>query len=48
MLEGQTCEARQKARQKLGSLRPLTVSEKTRARYDTATSKFFQWLESMV
>ena len=45
VLEGQTCEDRQKARQKLGSLKSLTVSEKTRARYDNATSKFAQWLD---
>lgn len=45
VLEGQTCEDRQKARQKLGSLRSLTVSDKTRARYDTATSKLFVWLD---
>ena len=45
VLEGQTCEERQKARQKLGSLRSLTVSDKTRARYDAATAKFFGWLE---
>ena len=45
VLEGQTCEDRQKARQKLGSLKSLTVSEKTRARYDNATSKFAQWLK---
>ena len=40
VLEGQTREARQKARKGLGSLRSLTVSDRTRARYDNATAKF--------
>ena len=45
VLEGQTREDRQKVRKQLGSLRSLTVSEKTRSRYDVASSKFFGWLD---
>ena len=45
VLEGQTREDRQKVRKSLGSLRSLTVSDKTRNRYDAATGKFFSWLD---
>ena len=45
VLEGQTRKDRQKVRKGLGTLRSLTVSEKTRNRYDTATAKFFAWLD---
>ena len=43
-VEGHTQEARKKAREQLGSLRNLTVQSKTRARYDKALDKFWQFL----
>lgn len=45
-MEGQTKEDRQTARKQLGTLRSLTVSDKTRARYDNATEKFYTWLHA--
>ena len=46
VLEATTPEARAKQRQKLGTLKDLTVQPATRRRYDKATSAFFSFLKS--
>ena len=43
-LEGRTKEQRAKVRKKLGSLKQLTVQPKTRARYEAARKKFYDFL----
>ena len=45
-LEGSTQEARATMRQRLGSLKSLTVQPVTRKRYDAALESFFQYLRS--
>lgn len=44
LLEAPSKEQRQKDRQKLGSLKSLTVSSKTRVRYEKAREKFYAFL----
>ena len=43
-IEGRTKEARAKVRKTLGTLKQLTVQPKTRARYENARNKFYQFL----
>lgn len=43
-LEGRTKQERKKVRKQLGSLKKLTVQPRTRARYDAAKHKFFDFL----
>ena len=45
-LEGRTKAERKAVRQKLGSLRDLTIQPKTRARYDAAIQRFHSYLRS--
>ena len=44
-MAGKTRGARKEARQRLGKLRDLTVAAKTRARYEEAVRRLFQWCE---
>ena len=46
-LEGATPEARAKARQRLGTLKQLTVQPVTRIRYDQALQDFFRYLKEI-
>ena len=45
IMAGGARQARKEARQKLGKLRDLTVAAKTRARYEEAVRRLFQWCE---
>lgn len=44
-VDGRSKAARKEARQKLGALKDLTVQPKTRARYNKALERFFQYLK---
>ena len=44
-LEGRSKQQRQKTRKQLGTLKSLTIQPRTRARYDRAKARFYQFLD---
>ena len=47
-MEGKSQQERKKVRNKLGSLKGLTVQPRTRQRYTECLNRFFDWMEGLV